>query len=209
MPKILLGCLGVLVLLTVGGVGIVWYKFGDDISQGVSAVQGMAKIGTEFEELNDSIDNTSSHTPPSDGVLNEQTFERYMAAQRLMRGRLEGRLEELQQKYENIDEEIDQRGGQAGIGDVMGAYGDLADLLLDAKRAQVEALNAQDFSLEEYGWVREQVYRALGESVAVAAISGSAAAPQYQATVPEQTRNMVAPYREELMETYALAWWGL
>jgi hypothetical protein len=209
MKKFAIGCFGVLVVLTIAGVGIVWFKFGDDISAGLDAVQGAAQLATEFEDLNDSVDNRSAFDPPADGGLSELQFNRFLAAQRQMRYQMEGRLDELQQKYESMEQEIDERGGQASIGEMMGAYSDLTDLLIEAKRAQVEALNAQDFSLQEYNWVRQQVYRALGESVAVAAIAESGAATQMQTQVPEATREMVSPHREELMESYALAWWGL
>ncbi len=58
--------------------------------------------------------------------------------------------------------------------------------------------------------MRQQVYRAIGESVAVAAISSNPnASNEFQPTVPEATREMVEPHREELMESYVLAWWGL
>jgi len=210
MKNFAIGCAAVLVILTVAGVGVVWFKFGDDISAGIDAVQGVAKLAPQFEELNDSIENRGAYTPPADDVLTEEAFQRFLASQRQIRGDLEGRLEELQSKYEALDKEIDERGGQAGIGDMMGAYGDLAGLLVDAKRAQVEAINDQNFSLQEYNWVRDQVYRAIGESVAVAAISANPnASSEFQATVPEATREMVEPYREELMESYVLAWWGL
>jgi len=162
MKNFAIGCVAVLLILTVAGVGIVWFKFGDDISAGIDAVQGVAKLGPQFEELNESIDNRSGFTPSDDGVLDETTFQRFLTAQRQMRGQLEGRLEELQSKYEALEQELDQRGGQAGIGDMMSAYGDLTGLLIDAKRAQVEAINAQNFSLEEYNWVRDQVYRSIG-----------------------------------------------
>ena len=33
---------------------------------------------------------------------------------------------------------------------------------MDAKRSQIEALNAADLSLEEYRWIRDQAYRAIG-----------------------------------------------
>ena len=39
MKKFAIGCLGVLVVLTVAGVGLVWFKYGDDISAGLDAVQ--------------------------------------------------------------------------------------------------------------------------------------------------------------------------
>src|SRR6056297_4050558 len=210
MKNFAIGCAAVLVILTVGGVGVVWFKFGDDISAGIDAVQGVAKLAPQFEELNDSIENRASYAPPADGELSEDAFQRFLAAQRQMRNDLEGRLEELQSKYESLEQEIDERGGQAGISDMMGAYSDLTDLLIDAKRAQVEAINAQDFSLQEYNWVRDQVYRALGESVAVAAIAANpGTSGEFQATIPEATREMVEPHREELMQSHVLAWWGL
>ena len=210
MKNFAIGCAAVLVILTVAGVGVVWFKFGDDISAGIDAVQGVAKLAPQFEELNESIENRASYAPPADGELNEDTFQRFLAAQRQMRTELEGRLEELQSKYEALEQEIDESGGQAGISDMMGAYGDLADLLVDAKRAQVEAINGQNFSLQEYNWVRDQVYRAIGESVAVAAIAANPnASSEFQATVPEATREMVEPHREELMKAHVLAWWGL
>jgi len=209
MKKFAIGCFGVLLVLAVAGVGIVWFKFGDDISAGLDAVQGAAELATEFEELNDSVENRAAYEPPSDGTLSEETFNRFLAAQRQMRNMMEGRLDELQAKYESMEQEIDERGGQASISEMMGAYSDLTDLLIEAKRAQVAALNAQGFSLQEYNWVRQQVYRALGESVAVAAIAESGASAPARATAPEATREMVAPHREELMESYALAWWGL
>jgi hypothetical protein len=209
MKKFAIGCFAVLVVLTLAGVGIVWFKFGDDISAGLDAVQGAAQLATEFEELNDSVENRSTFEAPADGALSERQFDRFMATQRQMRNEMEGRLEELQQKYESMEQEIDERGGQASISEMMGAYSDLTGLLIEAKRAQVAALNAQGFSLQEYNWVRQQVYRALGESVAVAAIAESGAVAQMQTQVPESTREMVAPHREELMESYVLAWWGL
>src|SRR6056297_1345137 len=210
MKNFAIGCAAVLVILTVGGVGVVWFKFGDDISAGLDAVQGFAKLAPQFEELNESIESRAAYTPPADGELSEDAFQRFLAAQQQMRDVLEGRLEELQSKYEALEQEIDERGGQAGISDMMGAYSDLTDLLIDAKRAQVEAINGQDFSLQEYNWVRDQVYRAIGESVAVAAIAANPnATSEFQASVPEATREMVEPHREELMKAHVLAWWGL
>ncbi|MEX0916456.1 MAG: hypothetical protein WDZ60_11205, partial [Wenzhouxiangellaceae bacterium] len=205
MKNFAIGCAGVLLVLTVVGGGIAWFKV---IKPGMEFAGGIAELGKEYSELNESIDNRSGFNPPSDGELSEDRFQRYLAAQRQMRTELEGRLEELQAKYESLEKEIDERGGQAGIGDMMGAYSDLTDLLIDAKGAQVEAINTQEFSLQEYNWVRDQVYRALGESVAVAAIAANPdASGEFEASVPEATREMIAPHREELMEMHVLAWW--
>lgn len=207
MKNFVIGCLGVLVVLAVLGGGIAWFKV---IKPGMEFAGGIAELRKEYSELHESIDNRSGFNPPSDAELDEERFQRFLAAQRQMRDELEGRLEELQDKYEALEDEIDERGGEAGISDMMGAYSDLTDLLIDAKRAQVAAINAQDFSLQEYNWVRDRVYRAIGESVAVAAISDDPnASGQFEASVPEATREMVEPHRQELMEMHVLAWWGL
>ncbi len=206
MKKVLIGCLGVFVLVAVAG-GIVTYV--KVIKPGMEFVGGMAELGQEFQELNDSIENRESFAPPADGTLDEARFQRFLAAHRQMRGELEGRLTELKTKYEELEAEIDERGGQAGIGDMVGAYADLADLLIAGKRAQVEALNTHRFSIEEYNYTRDRVYRALGEGVAVAAIAQSGNAGQFNQTVPQETIDLVEPHREELMESYVLAWWGL
>lgn len=203
MKNFVIGCLGVLVVLAVVGGGVAWFKV---IKPGMEFAGGVAELGREYSELNEAIEDRSGFTPPADGELGEDRFQRFLAAQRRMRNELEGRVDTLQEKYESLEAEIDEPVGQAGVGDMMDAYGDLTGLLIDAKRAQVEAINAQEFSLSEYNWVREQVYRAIGESVAVAAVSAGA---DYEVRVPEATREMVEPYRDELLQGHALAWWGL
>jgi hypothetical protein len=216
MGKFLIGCLGVGLLLSVAGIGVVWWKFGDDISAGVGMVSGgieaageFAKLQEEFEKLDATVANRASFRAPSDAQLAEPQFERFMAAHQQMRAVLEGRLQELDAKYDQQKQDLEAEGGQMGLAEMAEAYGDLAELLIDAKRAQVEALNAQDFSLEEYRWTRNTVYKALGESVAVAAISQGADGGQFNQTIPQETIDLVEPHRQELMETYVLAWWGL
>src|SRR5699024_1699962 len=97
---------------------------------------------------------------------------------------------------------------EAGIGDMFGAYQDLGELLIEAKRAQVDALNRYNFSLQEYLYVRNQAYRALGQAVAVAS-SGDQAPQVRSQQVPDEVVDMVSPHREELMEGYAFAWFGI
>src|SRR5690606_36571843 len=49
--------------------------------------------------------------------------------------------------------------------EAVGAYQDLFGLIADARRAQVDALNAQRFSQDEYRWVRARIFEAAGLSV--------------------------------------------
>ncbi len=205
MPKILVGCLVVLVVVVVGGGGAGYFfvikpawDFASDVGHFVS----------EFEELNKSIERTDDYTPPEDGQVTPDQFQRFLVAQREMRSGLEERLEELDEKWKEMDDDIRARDDDPSISEIVTAYRDLGDLMLDAKRQQVQALNRYQFSLEEYAWVRQQVYKALGEEVAVVAFGSEADVPR-ERRVSDEVVEMVSPHREELMEGYALAWFGL
>ncbi len=207
MKKFAIGCLGVLVVLAVVGGGIAWFKV---IKPGMDFASGLVEIGKQYDRLNDQIENRSRFEPPADGSVSEQTLERFLATQRQISQTMRGRFTELEEKYDALKQEIDQRDtGEANLSELMGAYSDITNLLIDGKRAQVEALNDHAFSLAEYAWVRAQVYRALGESVAVAAFGDIDDIQQPHTSVPEETRQRVEAHREELMEAHALAWWGL
>lgn len=205
MGKFLAGCLVVLVLVVVAGAGVGYFMF---LKPGMDFAGDVVKFGQEFQEINQRLEDRSDFNPPSDGRLDEERFQRFLAAQRQMRQRLAARLGELEEKYETIQAELDAADAEPSIRQMAGAYRDLGDLLLEAKRAQVDAINEQGFSLEEYTWVRNRVYRAIGQSVAVAGIGeeGNAGAGQ---SVDADTVAMVEPHTEELMEMHVLAWWGL
>ncbi|MDT8438266.1 MAG: hypothetical protein RQ729_04560 [Wenzhouxiangellaceae bacterium] len=210
MKKFAIGCFGVLLVLSVVGGGVAWFKF---IKPGLDWAGGLVEMGQQLEQLDQQVVNRSSFDPPADRVLVEAQFERFRNAQRYIVNHLEGQLGALRKRVEEIDQRLDRDGADIrAIGDAVGTWSEITGLLVEAKRAQVEALNAEGFSAEEYRWVREQVYRALGENVAVASLSANpqfANQSNYQPTIPEATRTLVEPHAEELMKAYALAWWGL
>jgi hypothetical protein len=155
MKKVLVGCVGVLVIGAILG-GVAGYYF---VYRPARAfVTGLAKL-QESPRLNAQIRNTRSFSPPSDGVLSEAMVQRYLRAQRALHDRMGARLKELDAKYEALNT---ASGGQPSITDGIAALRDLAGLIVEAKQAQVEALNAHDFSLAEYDWVRKSVYAASG-----------------------------------------------
>lgn len=205
MPKILLGCLIVLALVVVGGGTIGYfmvfkpaYEFASDVGT----------FSTEFSELNEQIAREPRYQPPLEGMLSASQFQRFLAAQRDMLTGMEGRLSELKSQWEEMQAQIDRQERDVNILEMVTAYRDLADLVLEAKRQQVEALQAHDFSLEEYLYVRNTVYRALGEDIAVASF-GQQGNPPMARQLPDEVLAMVRPHREELMEGYVLAWFGL
>ncbi len=205
MPKFLLGCLVVLAVLAVGGGTAGYFMVIKPAYEFATDVGGFA---TEFAELNEQIQRQPRYQPPADGAVSDDQFERFLAAQRDIRIGMAGRLTELKEKWEEMQAEIDQADRDANIVELVTAYRDLGELILDAKRNQVQALNAHDFSLQEYLYVRNQTFRALGEDVAVASF-GDQGGPQRVRQVPDEVLEMVRPHREELMEGYALAWFGM
>jgi hypothetical protein len=104
--------------------------------------------------------------------------------------------------------ELEQDGRDVNIVEMVTAYRDLGGLLLEAKRNQVQALNRHQFSLQEWAWVRNRAYQALGEEVAVASF-GDQAPAQVTRQVSDEEVELVSAHREDLMEGYALAWFGL
>lgn len=205
MGRIAIGCLVVLLAVAAAG-GVAWFKF---VKPGMDFAGDVVRFGEEFQQLDRSITNRARFTPPGDGILDERQFERFLAAQSGIRARMEAHLGPLNEKYSELKAKLDADDAEPGLRDLAGAYRDFGGLLLEAKRAQVEALNTQNFSQQEYLWVRQQVYLALGESVgAMAAVEGAGDQPRTR-LVPEESVALVNPHRETLMETHVLAWWGL
>ena len=205
MPKILIGCLLVLVLV-VGGGGLAGYFF--VIKPGYDFVTDVQSFVREYTELNEQVDRTERYQPPADGSISAEQFQRFLVAQRDMRDAMEGRMSELKEQFETMQADIDRDEREVSLTEMATAYRGLGELLLDAKRAQVEALNRYNFSLQEYMYVRNQTYRAIGQDVAVAAY-GDQAMQTRTREVPQETVEMVAPHREELLESYAFAWFGM
>jgi hypothetical protein len=205
MQKFLIGCAAVVLVLVIGG-GTAGYLF--VVKPGMEFVSEVGEFTTEFQNLNNQIEQTDPFVAPADGQLDPDRFQRFLVAQRDMRGLLEDELATLDGKWNEIKEEMAAEGRDANVLEVLTAYRDLGGLLLTAKEAQVQVLNRYQFSLDEYVWTRNQTFRALGEQVAVAAVGdqGSAA---LSSQVSEEVMTLVEPHREELMQSYVMAWFGL
>jgi hypothetical protein len=93
-------------------------------------------------------------------------------------------------------------------------------LIVEGKSAQVEALNQQRFSLEEYSWIKGQVYRAAGMDLVELSIpnlpelakQGGGVAKAVGETggdVPPRNKELVAPLLPKLKNWAPLAFFGL
>ncbi|TVR86844.1 MAG: hypothetical protein EA416_15000 [Trueperaceae bacterium] len=208
----LFGCLGVVLVLALAvGVAAWWFVL-RPLQQMAAVVEEVAAI----EELDQRVTNRTPYAVPDDGVLTEEQVERYVAVLASVRGDLDRNLQTLQQRYEDLDGRAPEL---MDIPRLAGAYLDLFRLLVQAKEAQVEALNAEGFSVAEYQWVRTQVLSAIGlqgagydiGSFAQALTDGRdpTAAPAPATPVPAENRALVEAYAEDLDEVAFLALLGL
>lgn len=225
--KVLFGCLVAFLVAVVGG-GILFYQFvykpgREMVRAGVEQVKGLASLG-ELEEMNAEIDDHSPYAPPADGELTPEQVERFLAVHRGVREALGPRWQQLEQRWE-AESGAAAGGGEPGLGDVLAVWRDLGTVATEAKRAQVAALNAQDFSQQEYEWVRNQVYLALGSGAMAVSLDEVSRAlregglegldtlstgnEELERQVPQRNVELVEPHREELQEWAPLALLGL
>jgi len=217
MKKFAIGCgIVLLVLCVIGGIAgyVAYTKF----------VKPMAASFTEFAQLSEiekQVKNTASFTEPDTGELTQEMVSRFVKVQEAMQSRLGAKMDQLKAKYDQIDKAMKSEKRQASFTEGMAALKDLGTIIVEAKRAQVEALNQAAFSVREYEWVRQQVYAAVGMVAAgfdvknikrIAEEAGSGGEPEAKEAigdVPARNKDLVKPYEKKLQEWAPLAFFGL
>lgn len=216
MKKLLIGCLLTTVVLAIVGMAASYWLY-RKVSNTVSQFAELKQLPAIEREVR----NTATFTPPASGELSAEQVERLVGVQTQVRQRLGQRFDEMQRRYKTLFDKADAT--IVDLPQLLSAYRDLASSWMDAKRAQVEALNAANFSLEEYRWVRGQAYTALGlpfMDVDVGALVESITsgqAPDEPARIggsigpggPENNQKTVEPFRKQLEDNVALASFGL
>jgi hypothetical protein len=216
MKKWMFGCLGLFIVVAIAG-GYGAYRFL------YKPARDYVKSFTQLQvvpELNAQVANQAAFTAPANGVLNANTVERFVRAQQAMHARIGERVRELDAKYKALQGPSGTR-TEPTFAEAVSALKDLTSLYVEAKRAQVEALNAERLSLAEYEWTRDRAYEALGLPIAttlqqvirevsagkapdIESITNTPAAP-----VPEKNRELVQPFAKELTERAGLAFFAL
>jgi hypothetical protein len=217
MKKLAIGC-GVLVLLgIIAGGAIGYYVF----RQARALYQEVAQFA-QVPEIERGVKVRGEYTPPASGELTKSQVERLVRVQALIRQRLGQQVAALEQKYKALSEKEHPTIVDAPT--LMAAYRDLASAWLTAKRSQVDALNEAGLSLEEYRWIRDQAYRAIGIAYVDFDVSkfvdqirsnasGSIESGQLRGSLgpagPESNRALVEPFKKHLEDNLALASFGL
>ena len=221
MKKIAIGCGIVLVVVAIAvGVGS-WYAI-HKVKETFAGFADLAKV----PDIEKGVTSTTPFSPPDSGEMTQAQVTRFLAVQDHVKQTLGTRYKELDAKYKALSERINKKQDTAlDFPEVVAAYRDLASMYVEAKRAQVDALNQNSFSLSEYKWVRKQAYLAVGMPVmdfdvsevidAVKSGKNMDTAKQAPATLPmgpsgpEKNKQLVEPHKKVLEDNAPLSFFGL
>jgi hypothetical protein len=215
MKKAVIGCLVLLGVLAVGA-GAASYLVYRKVS---STMSGFAELST-VPALERSVHNQTPFVPPPSGELTERQVQRLLAVQQAVRARLGERAVEFERKYHALLAK--DSATVFDVPELVSAYRDLATGYVDAKRAQVEALNHAGISLDEYRWVRTRSYAAIGMPMmdldiarAVEDVKAGRTPPSPPATLQvgptgsPATRKLVEAHQKVLEQNAGMAFFGL
>ena len=215
MKKLAIGC-GIALLITgICAAGVAYYVY----RQVSTTVAQFAELG-KISDIERDVRNRVTFTPPSTEELTEAQLDKLVKVQTHVRQRLGEHIKAFETKYKALAEKKDATLADAPA--IMSAYRDLAATWMDAKRSQVEALNDANLSLDEYRWIRNQAYRALGQpfvDLDIAKIvedakrgvqsQGGALRGAIGPDGPEVNRKLVEKFKKLLEDNLALASFGL
>jgi hypothetical protein len=221
MKKLLVGCLVIAlfaaVLFAVGGY-LLYRAAAPVLEDARSYLQGLTDLG----EIEKDIANQSPYSAPAGGELTEEQVQRFVRVQDNVRAAMGQRMTEIEEKYKHLKANAENR-EQPSIGEVLGALREVSGLFTQARRYQIEALNREKFSQDEYRWVRNRVFEASGievagmidlQKIAEAARQNTGiedlTAPELpKVNVPEKNRALVKPYVDQMDRWIPLAFFGL
>lgn len=220
MKKLIAGCLIVLAIAAVGFGAAAYYayRWAQPMIQKTGDYLERAR---ELARLSDRVANKSPYVPPASGELTPSQIERYLAVQARVHQALGARWTEIEKKSADIREKT-KDGRQLTFTEFTTVVSDLAGLYTEARREQVDALNAHRFSDDEYRWVRLRVYEAAGMEISsgidlarveqiakdngmTLTLDANKATPQ----VPAANLELVRPHLAKLKESFPLAVLGL
>lgn len=168
--------------------------------------------------LDNDVLRQTAYAPPANGQLSLEQVQRLVQVQRSVK-------QQLGERYRRVEARLNQLANQQ-VGQptldyrtALDLFREGSSLVREAKRLQVQALNRYNFSLEEYAWVRAQVYAALGYGVPelnpqeiLRQIGAGDFNPRVELSKPEAPAanvRLAEPFRAELVSYYPFTWFGL
>lgn len=221
MKKLLVGCLVILVLggiVAAVGAYILYRAASPLIEDARKYYEGMSQLS----DIERQIENTSAHTPPASGELTEDQVQRFVRVQQHMRQALGQRMAEIEEKYKHLKANSESNVPIA-MTDLLSGLRDITNVYVDARRYQVEALNTERFSQDEYTWVRDRMFQAAGMEVTSridvekleeairrgTGIEDIRAERLPRPDVPATNRALVKPYIDQMGDWLPFVFFGL
>ncbi len=225
MRKLAVGCLLAVLLLGVlaGAAGYyVWDYVGPVVRRVTGVTSGVAGLGG-LGAIEQDLKNTAPFAPAESGELTPAQVDRFLSVQRHVRLALGARVEAFGARYRAVaGPRPDGSPRVPSLDELLTGIGDLPTVYRDAWRAQVQAMNTEGFSREEFAWVRSRVYQAAGLDAVrydarglqevIAAMSRGARIEMPEVTLPDapaRNRELVKPHLAEMKAWLAMAVFGL
>jgi hypothetical protein len=165
MKKLLGGCLIVIVLVFVG-LGVAGYYAYRAAKPMIDSAGDYVTRAREMVSIGDRITNKAPFVPPINGELTASQVDRFIAVQGRVRSDMGDRWGQIEAKSAEIQRRTENNKTDLSLNEVAGVFSDLANIYIEARRVQVNALNVHKFSDDEYSWVRRRVYEAAGVELA-------------------------------------------
>jgi hypothetical protein len=225
MKRLLAGCLIVGVLLGVAvavGAYLLWRAARPVVDSALEMADGMSRL-PDVVKFEDELANTAPYEGPASGELTPAQLERFLRVQAHVKATLGARGDAFKTKYKELaTTRPDGTEVPPSLSQLLAGLSDLSQIYVDARRAQVDALNAERFSRAEFSWVRLRVYQAAGIEAArydpreleklITAVANGAQVTAPDVNLPDapaMNRELVKPYAAQIMEWLALASFGL
>jgi hypothetical protein len=215
MRSLVSGCFLFLVVVGIAVAGLLYVGY-RNVRPYVESVSDLVGQVRSLEALGDAVANRSPFTAPVSGELTAAQVRRFIAVQREVQTQTGTRWTAMSDRL-MVWERDEHEGAAPPPGAKVNPDTDLllsqlGQLMYDTRVTQVAGMNAQQFSVDEYAWVRRQVYAAAGlqvaehlewremlESLRRSAGTATPADPASRPPlVPDVNRQLVAPHLESL-----------
>lgn len=221
MKKILAGCLLVAVIAMLG-LGVVAFYAYRAVKPVIDNAANYMDKAREVTRLGENIKIKTRFEPPKNGELTNSQVDRFVAVQTRVRADLNDQWDQIERKSAELKARA-QNSRDWTLTEFTGVFSDIANIYLAGRKAQVDAINVQRFSEEEYEWVRRRVYEAAGVQLAggmdLSRIEGLARENAGKSgveiprmdlpEVPESNIKLVKPHAGKLKEWIPMAVLGL
>jgi hypothetical protein len=154
MKKLLLGCLLFAVIgcaALAAGVYFLVYR----------PVMTMLENVQRAVRYEDRLSTQDAFTPPTEPILSEEQVNKFATVQRAMLSVAGDDLQKLQDALGRIANQTSSTQDWQAFTQELVQFGDAISLMRNVRDAQVQAMNDQRLSLQEYQWIRSVFFAAL------------------------------------------------